>query len=235
MADELAQKVEQFQREEETIRQGGGAKAIDRQHDQEPAHCTRAHRTADRPRRRLLRTRFVGRLEHVRRLGRHPVGRRRHRRRHRRRPAGHGHRQRRHGQGRRLLSHDVQEGAARPAHRPGKSPAARLPGGLRRRLSAAAGRGLSRRGRFRPHLSQQRGDLGGRHSAVRGHHGQLRGRRRLSARPVRQAADDRRQRALPRRPGAGQGGHRPDGQPRRPGRRRDARRDQRHHRLSRAE
>ena len=57
---------------------------------------------------------------------------------------------------------DHQEGAARPADRHGESPAAGLPGRFGRRLSAAAGRGLSRRGRFRPHLSQQRRHLGGR-------------------------------------------------------------------------
>ena len=104
----------------------------------------------------------------------------------------------------------------------------------RRRLPAAAGRGLSRRGRFRPHLPQQRRHLRGGHSAVRGHHGQLRRRRRLSAGAVRQAADDRGQRPVPGRPGPGQGGHRPDGQPRGPRRRDDARRRQRHHRLPRA-
>ena len=49
------------------------------------------------------------------------------------------------------------------------------------------------------------------HAAVRGHPGQLRGRRRLSAGAVRQAADDRGQRPVPGRAGPGEGGHRPDG------------------------
>ena len=53
----------------------------------------------------------------------------------------------------------VQEGAAGPAHRPGEPPAARLPRRFRRRLPAAAGRGLPRRGRLRPHLPQQRRHL----------------------------------------------------------------------------
>ncbi len=49
--------------------------------------------------------------------------------------------------------------------------------------------------------------------AVRSHPGQLRRGRRLPPRPVRQAADDRRQRPVPGGPGPRQGGHRPGRQP----------------------
>jgi hypothetical protein len=56
----------------------------------------------------------------------------------------------------------------------------------------------------------------------------------LSSCPVRQAADDRGQCALPGGAGAGQGGDRPGGQPRGAGRRSNARLDLRHHRLPRA-
>ena len=47
-----------------------------------PAHRPRTHRPPDRSRHVLLRAGPVGRLGHVRRLGRRPVGRRRHRHRH---------------------------------------------------------------------------------------------------------------------------------------------------------
>ena len=94
---------------------------------------------------------------------------------------------------------DGQESAARPADRLRMRAAADLPGRFRRRFPADAGRDLSRRRRFRPHLSQQRRHFRRRHSAIRRHHGQLRRRRRLSAGAVRQDADDRRQRPLSRR------------------------------------
>ena len=58
----------------------------------------------------------------------------------------------------------------------------------------------------------------------RGHHGQLRRRRRLSARAVRQAADDRGLGPVSGRAGAGERRDRPGGLARRAGRRGDARR-----------
>ena len=70
-----------------------------------------------------------------------------------------------------------------------------LSGGFGRRISAAAGRCVSRHGRFRPRVSQQRRDVGDGHSADRGHHGHVRGRRRISAGDVRPRSDDRWQRA----------------------------------------
>jgi hypothetical protein len=74
---------------------------------------------------------------------------------------------------------------------------------------------------------EQRRDLRPGDSSVRRDHGQLRRRRRLSAGVVRQAADDRRQRPLPRRPRAGESRHRPNGQPRGARRRSHARCHQR--------
>ena len=76
--------------------------------------------------------------------------------------------------------------------------------------------------------------LGGGHSAVCGDHGQLRRRRRLSARAVRQAADDRGLGPVSGRAGAGERRDRAGSVQRRTGRRRDARADQRHDRLPRA-
>ena len=67
--------------QEETIRLGGGPKAIERQHEKGRLTAReRIDRLIDPG--TVLRTRPVGRLGHVRRLGRRPVGRRRHRRRH---------------------------------------------------------------------------------------------------------------------------------------------------------
>ena len=200
--------------QEDRIRLGGGPKAIDRQH--EKGRLTARERIAKLvdPGDRFFELGLWAALGHVRRVGRRPVGRRRHRRRHRRRPARDGHRQRRHGEGRRVLPDDLQEGAPGPADRPREPPAARLPRRFRRRVPAAAGRGVPGRGRLRPHLPQQRGHLRGRHPAVRRDHGQLRRRRRLPAGAVRQAADDRGERPVPRRPGAGEGGDRAGGRPR---------------------
>ena len=72
------------------------------------------------------------------------------------------------------------------------------------------------------------------HSADHRDHGHVRRRRRVSAGDVRPHPDDRRQRPFPRRPGAGAGRHRPENIRRRARRRKDARADQRHGRFSRA-
>src|SRR3546814_16262109 len=60
-----------------------------------------------------------------------------------------------------------------------------LPGRFRRRLPAAAGRGIPRPAPFRAHLLQPVGDVGGRHCADRDSHGLLHGRRCLRAGGVR--------------------------------------------------
>ena len=73
-------------------------------------------------------------------------------------------------------------------------------------FSAAAGRRLSRPGRFWAGVPQQRGDVGDGHSADHGDHGHVRGRRRVSAGDVRPHSDDRGQRAVSGRSGAGAGG-----------------------------
>ena len=209
---------------QERLQLGGGKAAIERQHAK--GRLTARERIA-----KLDRSRYaaggagpVGRLRDVCRLGRRAGGGRRDGDRHDRRPAAHDRGQRRHGESRRVLSDDGQEGAAGAADRVRQSAAAGLSGRFGRHLPAAAGRRVSRRGRFRPHLSQQRGALGGRHSAVRGHHGQLRRRRRLFARAVRQAADDRRLGAVSGRAGPREERDRPGSLARRAGRRGDARR-----------
>ena len=138
-------------------------------------------------------------------------GRRRHRRRQRRGPAVHDHRQRRDRESRRVFPGDAGRGPARPADRGPNATCRSSTSSIRPASSCRCRMRFSRRRRFRPHLPQQRGDLGGGRAAVRGDHGQLRRRRRLSAGAVRQAADDRGQRPLSRRAGAGEGRDRPDG------------------------
>ena len=149
-------------------------------------------------------------------------------------PTGDAHRQRRHGEGRRVLSHDGEEGHPRAEHRHREPHPHHLPGRFRRRVSAAAGRCLPRHRRFRPRLPQQCRDVGDGHSADRRHHGHVRGRRRVSAADVRPHPDDRRQRTVSRRAGAGAGRHRREVFRRRTGRRQDALADQRHGGLPRA-
>ena len=92
--------------------------------------------------------------------------------------------------------------------RPGKPPARSLPRRLGGRLPASPGRSLPGPGRFRPRLLPQRAPVGPWRAADRRHHGHLRGGRRLPARDVRHASDDRRVRALPRRSRPREGGHR---------------------------
>ena len=77
-----------------------------------------------------------------------------HRHRPGRRPRVRDRRQRRDGQGRHLLPDDGQEAPARPGGRAGEPPAVRLPGRLRRRVPAPAGRGVPGPRPLRPDLLQ---------------------------------------------------------------------------------
>ncbi len=128
------------------------------------------------------------------------------------------------GQGRHLLPDHGQEAPARAGGRRAEPAAVRLPGRLRRRVPAAAGRGLSRSRALRPHLLQPGAHVGRGHPADRGRDGLVHGRRRLRAGDVRR--DDHRPGTghdLPRRPAAREGGDR------RGGHRRGARRRRRAH------
>ena len=109
-----------------------------------------------------------------------------------------------------------------------------LPGRFRGRISALAGGCFPGHRRFRPRVSQQRRDERDGHSADHGHHGNVRGRRRLSAGDVRSHSDDGRLGPFSGRAGAGAGGDRAANFRRRTGRREDARAGQRHGGLSRA-
>ncbi len=122
------------------------------------AAAARAGRPPARPRQPLpralaarrrgpLRRRRAGRRDHHRdRPGRGPRGRRR--------------RQRRHRQRRHLLPDDGEEAPAGAGGGAAEPPALRLPGRLRRRLPADAGRGLPRPRALRPHLLQPGDDVG---------------------------------------------------------------------------
>ena len=89
--------------------------------------------------------------------------------------------------------------------------------------------------RFRPRLPQQCCDVSHGHSADRGHHGDVRGGRRLPPGDVRSRADDRRQRVVSRGSSAGAGGNRSESFGGGVGRRGDALGHQRHGRLPRTE
>ena len=131
-------------------------------------------------------------------------------------------RQRRDGQGRHLLPDDGQEAPARAGGRAAQPAAVHLPRGLRRRVPAAAGRGLPRPRALRADLLQPGDDVRARHPADRGRDGLVHGGRRLRAGDERRVRD--RPRAghdLPRRPAAGEGrdgggGHRGGARRRRP-------------------
>ena len=129
----------------------------------------------------------AGRRRHVRRRG--PRRRDHHRDRPGQRPRVRRRRQRRHRQGRHVLPDDGEEAPAGPGDRAGEPAALRLPGRLRRRLPAAAGRGLPRPGAFRPDLLQPGHDERPRHRPDRRRAGLVHGRRRLRAR------DERRERS----------------------------------------
>ena len=91
-------------------------------------------------------------------------------------------------------------------------PALHLPGRLRRRLPAAAGRGLPRPRPLRAHLLQPGADVGAGHPADRRGDGLVHGRRRLRAGDERRDGDRARHRHdLPGRPAAGEGGDRRGG------------------------
>ena len=167
-------------------------------------------------------------------MGRRAVGRRGYRIGARAWAAGDADRQRRHSESGRVLPDDGEEGHSRAEHRHRKPYPDDLSGRLRRRVPAAAGGRLPRHRRLRPRLPQQRGDVGDGHSADRGHHGHVRGRRRVSAADVRFHPDDRRQRTVSGWAGAGAGGDWREVFGRGAGRREDALRDQRHGGFSRA-
>ena len=145
--------------------------------------------------------------EHVRR--RRAVGRHHHRRRARVGPRVRDRLQRRHRQGRHLLPDDGEETPARAGDRAREPPAVHLPGRLRRRQSAEPGRRVPGPRALRPHLLQPGDAVGGRHPADRRRAGFVHGRRRVRAGDERRV-DHRRQPGhdLPRRPAAGEGGHR---------------------------
>ena len=149
----------------------------------------------------------AGRRRHVRRRG--PGRRDHHRHRPGQRPAVRGRRQRRHRQGRHVLPDDGEEAPARAGDRAREPAAVHLPGRLRRRVPARAGRGLPRPRALRPDLLQPGHDVG------RGHPADRRGARLVHRRRRLRPGDERRDgdRAqpghdLPRRPAAGEGGHR---------------------------
>ena len=143
-------------------------------------------------------------------------------------PARDDHRQRRHREGRRVFPDDREESDPRAEYRHRESHPDDLSGRFRRSFSAAAGGCLPRHRRFRPRLPQQRRDERDGHPADHRHHGHVRGGRRVFAGDVRPHPDDRRQRAVSRRSGAGAGGHRPENVGGGIGRRANARADQRH-------
>jgi hypothetical protein len=129
--------------------------------------------------------------------------------------------QRRHGEGRQLLPPHGQEAPARAGDRCAKPPALRLPGRLRRRQPAYAGRGLPRPRPLRPHLLQPGQPERRWHSPGGGGDGLVHRRWRLRAGDERR--DHHRQEPghhFPGRPAAGEGSHRRGGERRGPGRRR---------------
>ena len=135
----------------------------------------------------------------------------------------HDRRQRRDREGRHLLPDDGEEAPARAGDRAAEPPAVHLPGRLRRRLPAAAGRGVPRSRALRPHLLQPGQHERAGHPADRGGDGLVHGGRRLRAGDERR--DGHRQQPghdLPRRPAAGEGGDRRGRQRRGPRRRRRA-------------
>ena len=135
----------------------------------------------------------------------------------------------------RVLPDDLEESHSSPEHCHREPHSHDLPGRFCGRVSAAAGRCLPRYRRLRPRLPQQRRDVGHGYSADRGDHGHVRGRWRISAGDVRSRVDDRWQRIVSRRPGAGAGRNWPESFRRRIRRGGHALRHQRHRRLSRAQ
>ena len=139
------------------------------------------------------------------------------------RARGDGRGQRRHGQGRHLLPGDREEALAGAGDCPPEPPALPLPGGLRRGLPPAPGRGVPRPRSLRPDLLQSGPDVGGPHPPGGGRDGLVHRGRRL--RPCHVRRDDHRQRHrdhLPGRPAPREGGHGRRGDRRGVGRRRRA-------------
>ena len=122
-----------LRQQEDTIRQGGGAKAIEAQHGKKRLTARERLDCCSIPGRNswswvcsppmaCMRSGAA-----PRRRGRDWPGPGR-------RPPGDGHCQRRHGQSRRLFPHDGEKGPARPDHCPGKSDSDPLPGRFLRRF-----------------------------------------------------------------------------------------------------
>ena len=189
------------------VARGGGEKAIERHRSRGKLHRARADRPARRPRH------GVPRAERARRLGslRRRRAERGHRHRHRRRrgPRVRDRRERRDRQGRLVLPADRQEAPARAGGRRAEPPAVPLPRRLRRRVPAAAGRGVPRPRPLRPDLLQPGADVRAGDPADRRRDGLVHGGRRV--RPGDERRDDHRPRHrhdLHRRPAAREGGDR---------------------------
>ena len=154
---------------------------------------------------------------------------------HRRRPGGRpgvcDRRQRRDGQGRHLLPDDREEAPARPGGRAAQPAAVHLPGRLRRRLPARAGRGVPRPRALRADLLQPGADVRRRHPADRRGARLVHRGRRVRAGDERRGGDRPQPgHDLPRRPAAGEGGDRRGGHRRGARRRRAALAGLRRHR-----
>ena len=211
----------------------GGPEAIARQHAK--GRKTARERIAGLldPGSPWLELGSVGRLSHVRGVGRAPGGGGGHGDRPGGWPAGHGHRQRRHGEGRRVLPDDHQEGLEAPAIA-GEN---RLPLVY---LVDSSGVFLPMQDEVFPddddfgRIFRNNAVFSAGGSAARGDHGQLCRGRCVLARALRHRVDDGRLGPLSRRPGAGESGDRSGRFPRRTRRRGDALGGQRHGRLSRA-
>ena len=215
LAAELRSRLERAQ-------EGGGEEARRRLRERGKLRRARAHRPPLRPRHRLPRALAARRRRALR--GRAAGRRHRHRRGPRVRPPRRRRRQRRHRQGRQLRPDDREEAPARAGDRARKPAALHLPRRLRRRLPAAAGRGLPRPRPLRADLLQPGAAVARRHRADRRRDGVLHGRRRL--RPGDERRDGDRARAgddLPGGAAAAEGGDRRDRQ------RRGARRRRRAH------
>ena len=139
-------------------RDGGGERYLQRHREQGKLPVARTDRPAARPGFAVPRAVAARGVGHVRR--RRPRRRARHRHRPRVGPRSADRRQRRHGEGRHLLSDHREEARAGAADRAREPAAVRLPGRLRRRVPAAAGRGLSRPRALRPHLLQPGAHVG---------------------------------------------------------------------------
>ena len=214
------------------VREGGGAKYVERHREQGKLPVRERIDAARRPEHAVPRAVAARRVGHVRRrrAGR-GAG---HGHRPRRRARGDDRRQRRDGEGRHLLPHHGQEARAGAADRARKPAAVRLPRRFRRRVPAAPGRGLSRPRALRAHLLQSGPDVGRADPADRRRHGLVHGRRRVRARDVRR--DHHRQghgHDLSRRAAAREGGDRRRSHGRGTGRRRRAHAHLRRRRLHR--